>query len=104
MRNLKIALVVAGLLMPAVVPGLALADGPDCRANGQAAGGQRLGNGLPLSAAALTGQLEQKGYTSITKLEIERGCFEARASDKDGAKYRLKGDAYTGDVQSMRKW
>ncbi len=104
MRNLKIAALAVGLLLPAVLPGLALADGPECRANAQAADGQRLGNGLPLSAAALTSQLEQKGYTSITKLEIERGCFEARASDKDGGKYRLKGDAYTGDIQSMRKW
>lgn len=100
MRNLispmRLAILAAGLLASLAIAGNSQAGERDCRAPGAAV--------QPLPLSNLAAKLEQQGYRDIGKLEVERGCFEARAFNQTGDAYKLKGDAQTGQIQSMRKW
>ncbi|MBX3455389.1 PepSY domain-containing protein [Ferrovibrio sp.] len=100
MRNpispIHLAILAAGLLAPLAAAGNSQAGERDCRISGAAI--------QPLALSSLAAKLEQQGYRDIGKLEVERGCFEARAFNQAGDAYKLKGDAQTGAIQSVRKW
>ncbi len=53
-----------------------------------------------MSVEQLKGKLGEQGYT-VSKIEIEDGCAEAKISDKDGKTAELDIDPATGAVVKM---
>lgn len=56
-----------------------------------------------LSLAQVSEKLTAAGYTSISKIERERSVYEVRATDKAGARVKLKVDPKTGEILNSRQ-
>ena len=50
-----------------------------------------------LSEAAIKSKIGELGY-EVRKIEVEKGCYEVKATDKNGAKVELYLDPASGDI------
>ncbi len=55
-----------------------------------------------LSIAQVHQKLEAAGYRAIEKIERERGGYEVRATDRNGARIKLYVNPQTGEVMDQR--
>lgn len=83
-----ITIVAAGVLTALSLSARASQDDVSCNAS---AGGPRL------SAEAILAKVTEMGY-SVRKLEHEHGCYEVYATDKNGARVKLKMHPVTGQI------
>ncbi len=82
-----ITLTAASLMIMAALPAYASSDDISCR--GQA--------GQNLSVRAITAKATQMGYT-VRKVEFDDGCYEVKATSKNGTGVELKMHPVTGKV------
>lgn len=56
-----------------------------------------------LSIGQVVGKLEAAGYRNVEKIEREHGGYEARATDRSGARVKLDINPRTGEVIEQRQ-
>lgn len=83
-----ITIAAASLMIAATVPAHASSDDVSC---GQSASGQQL------SVQAITEKVTGMGY-DVRKVELDDGCYEVHAINKNGARLELKMHPVTGKV------
>lgn len=88
-----IALTTVGLLAALTVPALASSDdNVSCRAT----------SGQQMSVQDITAKVSGMGY-SVRKVERDDGCYEVKATDKNGARVELKLNPATGAIVKSEK-
>jgi hypothetical protein len=85
----RILLTVAGLSVLVLVSGVALAE-ESCS-----------GSGSPMTKAAIEAQLKAQGYTKIRQISAHSGCYEAKGFDKNGNRFELEINSYTGKISNQ---
>jgi hypothetical protein len=98
MRKSKIVLSLA-LVAALIAGGVALV--PTLAAERGAASGD--GPAAWLSIGQVVGKLEAAGYRNVEKIEREHGGYEARATDRSGARVKLDINPRTGEVIEQRQ-
>jgi hypothetical protein len=58
------------------------------------------GSGTPLTQAAVEAKLKEQGYVQIKEIKQHNGCYEAKGYDKDGKRFELEINAYTGAIDN----
>lgn len=56
-----------------------------------------------LPATEVVTRLSAQGYETVTKLEVRRGLYEAKATNSDGQRMELQVNPMTGDVIGFEK-
>lgn len=56
-----------------------------------------------LPATEVVTRLSAQGYETVTKLEVRRGLYEAKATNRDGQRMELQVNPVTGDVIGFEK-
>jgi hypothetical protein len=56
------------------------------------------GSGTPLTKAAIEAKLKAEGYVKIKELVEHDGCYEAKGYDKDGKRFEVEVNGYTGAI------
>lgn len=59
------------------------------------------GTGTPLTQAVIEAKLKEQGYTQIKEIKEHGGCYEAKGYDKDGKRFELEINAYTGEINNV---
>lgn len=56
-----------------------------------------------LSIPQIYGKLEAAGYRNVEKIERERGSYEVKATDRNGARVKLHLHPQTGEIVGQRQ-
>ncbi len=56
------------------------------------------GSGPQLAKNEIEKRLADQGYVKIRGLELHHGCYEAKGFDKDGKRFEIEVNAYTGEI------
>jgi hypothetical protein len=56
------------------------------------------GSGNQLTKEQVEAKLKEAGYVQIKEIELHSGCYEAKGYDKDGKRFELEINSYTGEI------
>jgi hypothetical protein len=59
------------------------------------------GTGTPMTKAAVESQLKAQGYTKIKEIKSHSGCYEAKGIDRNGKRFELEINSYTGKISNQ---
>jgi hypothetical protein len=57
------------------------------------------GSGAQLTKEQVEAKLKDAGYVQIKEIELHSGCYEAKGLDKNGNRFELEINAYTGKIE-----
>jgi hypothetical protein len=57
------------------------------------------GSGAQLTKGQVEAKLKDAGYVQIKEIELHSGCYEAKGLDKNGNRFELEINAYTGKIE-----
>lgn len=97
MIRFRPALILA-LAVAAATPLAAAVAAPEAPRAGQATTNRLTPANAPYNAAAAVSAIYNAGYTDVAELEWEHGGWDAKATDAQGQRARLRVDAATGAV------
>jgi hypothetical protein len=56
------------------------------------------GSGTQLTKEQVEAKLKAAGYVEIKEIQLHSGCYEAKGLDKDGKRFELEINSYTGKI------
>jgi hypothetical protein len=56
------------------------------------------GSGPQLTKEQIEAKLKAAGYVEIKEIELHSGCYEAKGLDKDGKRFELEINSYSGEI------
>ena len=58
------------------------------------------GSGTPLTKQQVEAQLVSQGYTTVREIKGHGGCYEAKGIDKNGQRFELEVNSFTGKIST----
>ena len=61
------------------------------------------GTGPQLAKSAVEAKLKAKGYVTIKELKQHNGCYEAKGLDKNGKRFELEINSWSGKISKAEQ-
>ena len=61
------------------------------------------GTGPQMAKPAVEAKLKAKGYVTIKEITEHNGCYEAKGLDKNGKRFELEINSYTGAISKAEQ-
>jgi hypothetical protein len=58
------------------------------------------GSGTPMTKQQVQSQLVSQGYTDVREIKSHGGCYEAKGLDKNGQRFELEVNSFTGKIST----
>lgn len=58
------------------------------------------GSGTPMTKQQVEAQLVSQGYTTVREIKSHGGCYEAKGLDKNGQRFELEVNSFTGKIST----
>ena len=61
------------------------------------------GTGTPMTKQQVQAQLVTQGYVDVREIKSHGGCYEAKGLDKNGQRFELEVNSYTGKISAKEQ-
>jgi hypothetical protein len=61
------------------------------------------GTGPQLPKTAVEAKLKAQGYVTIKEIKEHNGCYEAKGLDKNGKRFELEINSYSGEISNAEQ-
>ena len=58
------------------------------------------GSGTPMTKQQVQAQLVSQGYVTVREIKSHGGCYEAKGLDKNGQRFELEVNSFTGKISN----
>ena len=61
------------------------------------------GTGAPMTKQQVQAQLVSQGYVTVREIKSHGGCYEAKGLDKNGQRFELEVNSFTGKISTKEQ-